>query len=246
MPEEINRILTDQISDLLFLTEKSAAFNLEREGINAARMRFVGNVMIDTLYHNKAKAIPPAETLKKHDVGSIVGANSDYAIVTLHRPSNVDDPIVLKRLLTTLAEIGNRLPVIFPLHPRTRARIDTQGFWPILEEAHVLVTGPLGYLELLGLMASAKVVLTDSGGLQEETTALGIPCITLRENTERPITETEGTNTVVGSDPEAIGRCLEDILETGGKTGRVPELWDGQAASRIAETIRDWDFSKSP
>ena len=242
MPEEINRILTDQISDLLFLTELEAVENLRREGIAAERTRFVGNVMIDTLVHNRARAIPAAETLAKLDQQGIVGNSPDYAIVTLHRPSNVDDPVVLEQLLGTLSQISAELPIVFPLHPRTRARIDSANLWDILRQGKFVVSGPLGYLELLGLMSSAKLVFTDSGGLQEETTALGIPCITLRENTERPITVTEGTNTVVGSDANAILEAFNDVIETGGKAGCVPQLWDGRAAERIAETIREWDF----
>jgi len=194
MPEEINRVLTDQLSDLLFTTEKSALANLTREGIDPARVVFVGNVMIDTLHRNLARAVSSAATL-----GSALDA---YAVLTLHRPSNVDDPDTLSALLDVIAEINRRLPVVTPLHPRTRANIEKFGLTDKLDGLHVLP--PVGYLQMLGLMRDAKLVLTDSGGLQEETTALGVPCLTLRENTERPITLDEGTNTLVGPSPAAI------------------------------------------
>ena len=222
MPEEINRVLTDQISDLLFTTERSAAANLAREGIDAARVHFVGNVMIDTLLSCVERAAPP------RDVPA-----SGYAVLTLHRPSNVDDPEKLRALLGTLSKAAERLPIIFPAHPRTAARIEASGLSP----GRLQVREPLGYLEMLGLMRGAKLVLTDSGGMQEETTALGVPCLTLRENTERPITVEEGTNTVVGPDPARIAAALDDVLRTGGKRGRRPELWDGRAAERIAAVL---------
>ena len=156
----------------------------------------------------------------------------------------MDDPLVLERLLNTLVEISQSLPIIFPVHPRTANRIAKGNFDNLLQTARITTMPPLGYLELLGLMSEARVVLTDSGGIQEETTALGVPCITLRENTERPITVTEGTNTIVGSDPNRIMSCFQDILQNGGKAGRVPELWDGQAAERIARVIREWAKSR--
>jgi UDP-N-acetylglucosamine 2-epimerase (non-hydrolysing) len=241
MPEEINRVLTDQISDLLFITERDAKKNLNREGIGSERIRFVGNVMIDTLMLNRKRAVPVEQTLSRLD-SAWFGPESKqgFALVTLHRPSNVDEPEVLERLLKTLVTVSQRTPVVFPIHPRTRARIEQAGLDKLLEEGRIGVLPPLGYLELLGLMASAKVVLTDSGGIQEETTALGVPCITLRENTERPTTVTEGTNTIVGSDPEKILSSFNEVMETGGKAGRVPELWDGRAAERIAQAIREW------
>jgi UDP-N-acetylglucosamine 2-epimerase (non-hydrolysing) len=172
MPEEINRVLTDQISELLFTTERSAADNLAKEGIDPARVHFVGNVMIDTLQASLARAVaPPAELQKK----------PGYAVLTLHRPSNVDDPKTLGRLLGAMRKIAERLPVVFPVHPRTAAKLADAN------SGGLLIRPPLGYLEMLGLMRDAQMVLTDSGGMQEETTALGVPCITLRENTERPI-----------------------------------------------------------
>ncbi len=237
MPEEINRVLTDQLSDLLFTTEASALSNLTREGIPAERVHFVGNVMIDTLLFNLQSATPAAESLAGFGVSAAPG---EYGLLTLHRPSNVDDPVVLERLLRVLKTISETTPLLFPIHPRTRGRIDDAGLAPLLAESGITAVPPLGYLEMAGLMRDARVVLTDSGGIQEETTALGVPCITLRENTERPITVEEGTNTVVGVDPEAIMACYEDVLATGGKSGRAPQLWDGAAAERIVAVINAW------
>jgi UDP-N-acetylglucosamine 2-epimerase (non-hydrolysing) len=230
MPEEINRVLTDQISDLLFITEKSALANLVREGIDPARVEFVGNVMIDTLHRNLERAVAASHTLGT--------ALPQYAVLTLHRPSNVDDPATLGALLDVIGEINRTLPVVMPLHPRTRGNIEKFGFTARLDGLHILP--PLGYLEMLGLMRDAKLVLTDSGGIQEETTALGVPCLTLRENTERPITLTEGTNTLVGPDPATIRAAFNDVMSNGGKAGRVPEYWDGRAAMRIAHTLQGW------
>jgi UDP-N-acetylglucosamine 2-epimerase (non-hydrolysing) len=239
MPEEINRVLTDQVSDLLFTTEESARENLLREGISESRIHFVGNVMIDTLRHNLKAAVPPANTLGQH------GASGDwtkrgFAVLTLHRPSNVDPPGTLRTILSAISEISARLPVAFAVHPRTRAKIEQHGLGALLETASILSLPALGYLEMLGLMQAARFVLTDSGGIQEETTALGVPCLTLRESTERPITVDQGTNTVVGNDPARILAAVDEILRTGGKTGRVPELWDGRAAERIAAVLHDW------
>ncbi len=238
MPEEINRVLTDQISNLLFTTERDAESNLAREGISGERVFFVGNVMIDTLMMNRKKAVPAERTIAKiADAELVENTESGYALVTLHRPSNVDVPEVLDRLLKTLVEVSKRIPVIFPVHPRTRGQIERNGQDDLLKQGRITTLPPLGYHELLGLMESAKVVLTDSGGIQEETTALGVPCITMRENTERPITITQGTNTIVGSDPEKIMAAFNEVMETGGKAGRVPERWDGKAAERIARQI---------
>ncbi len=187
MPEEINRILTDQISDLLFTTESSAADNLMREGIDPARIHFVGNVMIDTLFDNLDRAIPAAETVRgRAETTGGPDISAGFGLVTLHRPSNVDDPKTLTRLLMCLREISEQLPLVFPLHPRTRQRMEAAGFSSSDLGAAILTTAPLGYHEMLGLMREARLVLTDSGGIQEETTALGVPCITLRDNTERP------------------------------------------------------------
>jgi UDP-N-acetylglucosamine 2-epimerase (non-hydrolysing) len=241
MPEEVNRVLTDQISDLLFTTERSAEGNLSREGIDISRVHFVGNVMIDTLLYNLDRAVNPAEMIA--DLACTPEQDSfqkGYALVTMHRPSNVDSPENLKSLLQTLGRISTQIPLIFPIHPRTAQRIKENGFESLIESNRIIQLPPQGYLELLGLMKQAKLVLTDSGGIQEETTALGVPCVTLRENTERPITADEGTNTVVGIDPQAIHACVDNILQTGGKSGRVPEYWDGKAAERIVDVIVSW------
>ncbi len=233
MPEEINRVLTDQISDLLYTTERSALANLLREGIAESRVQFVGNVMIDTLRAHLERAVPVATTL---------GARPErgHAVVTLHRPSNVDDAEVLRRLLETLDRIAREVDVVFPIHPRTRAAAERHGLGDLLARPGMRLLPPQGYLEMLGLMRDATLVITDSGGLQEETTALGVPCITVRENTERPITLAEGTNTLTGPHPEAILACFRDIRVSGGKRGRIPEYWDGQAALRIADHLRGW------
>jgi UDP-N-acetylglucosamine 2-epimerase (non-hydrolysing) len=239
MPEEINRVLTDQISDLLFTTEREARENLAREGIDETRVHFVGNVMIDTLLHEVEKKVPAKRTLAQAGAGDAFAAGA-FGLLTLHRPSNVDEPRVLERLLRTLTKISQSLPLVFPVHPRTEGKIRDAGLGNLLDNPSMLVLPPQGYLELLGLMSEAKVILTDSGGIQEETTALGVPCITLRENTERPITVTEGTNTVVGTDAERILAVFEDVMTSGGKGGRVPELWDGKAAQRIVQVLETW------
>ncbi|HJY77000.1 MAG TPA: UDP-N-acetylglucosamine 2-epimerase (non-hydrolyzing) [Burkholderiales bacterium] len=237
MPEEINRILTDQISDLLYTTERSAHDNLAREGIPAGRMHFAGNVMIDSLLYHKSRAVPAARTLQAARAGFGV---EGYGVVTLHRPSNVDEPEALRASLEILCEVSQRLPLVCALHPRTVARVDGFGFSELLKSARLAVLPPQGYLEMLGLMAEATLVLTDSGGMQEETTALSVPCLTLRENTERPITVEQGTNTLVGRDRALIVRLVDEILATGGKRGRTPELWDGRAAERIAGHLAGW------
>lgn len=239
MPEEINRVLTDQISDVLYTTERSAADNLGREGIAAERVAFVGNVMIDSLLANLPKAVPSAELLERAGLDAAVIADG-YGVVTLHRPSNVDVPENLERIFQALANVAKRLPLVFALHPRTRHNLERFGLLDMLNMPGFLVLPPQGYLEMLGLMSKAVMVLTDSGGMQEETTALGVPCITIRHNTERPITVEQGTNMLVGTDPQAIIRAAEDVLATGGKRGRTPELWDGKAAERIAAHLSAW------
>jgi UDP-N-acetylglucosamine 2-epimerase (non-hydrolysing) len=227
--------LTDQISDLLFTTEAAALDNLRREGIAEDRVLFVGNVMIDSLRHGLPRAVPPARFLEGHaDAPFRARAEGGFAVATLHRPSNVDDPEVLRPLLSTLGAIADRLPLILPLHPRTAKMVARHGLGALLDRPTILTTGPQPYLVMVGLMQDAKVVLTDSGGMQEETTGLGVPCLTLRDNTERPITVTAGTNRVVGRDPAVILQAFDEILETGGKVGRIPPLWDGRAAERIA------------
>jgi UDP-N-acetylglucosamine 2-epimerase (non-hydrolysing) len=237
MPEEINRVLTDQISDMLFTTEPSGKENLLREGIAEQRIHFVGNVMIDTLRNNLTRAISAQKIASDMGRSDFFDESNKYAVVTMHRPSNVDDEFILKNLLRTVATISAHLPVIFPLHPRTKGMIHQFGLDKILDAKRILQLPPMGYLEMLGLMQGATVVLTDSGGIQEETTALGVPCITLRNNTERPITVDEGTNTIAGQDSEKILAAFHDVLQTGGKTGRIPEYWDGHASDRIADAI---------
>ncbi len=240
MPEEINRVLTDQISELLFITERSGRENLLREGIAEYRIRFVGNVMIDTLHHNLKKAFPVSQILQNAGREDFLVGHDGYAILTAHRPSNVDDPDTLRSLLETILKISTRLPIIFPMHPRTRDMIQKFGLSQMLDVPTLLQLPPMGYLEMLGLMKDAQIVLTDSGGIQEETTALGIPCITLRNNTERPITVNEGTNTIAGLDSAKILTIFDEIMLTGGKAGRIPELWDGHASTRIAAEILSW------
>ena len=241
MPEEINRVLTDQVADLLYTTERSAHDNLAREGIDGGRAHFVGNVMIDSLLANRAAAVPPHETLERGKVDlSRFDTSHGYGVVTLHRPSNVDDPATLGPLLEVLRDLSARLPLVFALHPRTRGNIDRFGLAPLVSGDNIVVLPPQGYLEMLGLMSNATLVLTDSGGMQEETTALGIPCLTLRENTERPITIDQGTNTLVGRDRGAIERAFGEVMSGKGKRGRVPEMWDGHAAERIAAHLANW------
>jgi len=234
MPEEVNRVLTDQISDYLFTTEPAARENLLREGIDEARIHFVGNVMIDTLMkHRRKAAVRPV--LKK--LGVMRGR---YALVTLHRPSNVDEPEMLEQLLTALGALSEEVPVVFPVHPRTLARVEAFELSGLLAGRDgLLVLEPLGYLDFLQCMAHAQLVITDSGGIQEETTVLGVPCITVRENTERPVTVSEGTNVLVGRDPERLVREARRVLAGEAKAGRLPALWDGKAAERIVQVLSE-------
>jgi UDP-N-acetylglucosamine 2-epimerase (non-hydrolysing) len=226
MPEEINRVLTDQISDMLFTPSDDADQNLAREGISREKIHLVGNVMIDTLLRmlpfvqNEINASPLRQ----------------YALVTLHRPSNVDDLPWLTRMINTLTEIGEQMAVLFPVHPRTRQRLVEAGLRSIPNE-QVRLTDPLTYLDFLALQVRATVVITDSGGIQEETTFLGVPCLTVRENTERPITVSCGTNVLVGRDLDRLRGEIEHILSGQAKKSRVPPLWDGNAAERIADVI---------
>jgi UDP-N-acetylglucosamine 2-epimerase (non-hydrolysing) len=241
MPEEINRVLTDQIADLLFITERSAADNLVREGIPPSRIHFVGNVMIDSLLLHRRRAVPPAATLTREGIadGFLAGADG-FGVVTLHRPSNVDDQAALRESLSLLRDVAERLPLIWPVHPRARANIERLGLAALLAGAKIALLPPQGYLEMLGLLVEAKLVLTDSGGIQEETTALAVPCLTMRDNTERPITVEQGTNTLVGRNRAQALRCVDEILGASGKRGRIPELWDGHAAERIADELHTW------
>ena len=228
MPEELNRLMTDVVATWLFTTEPDGEANLLREGIDPARIHFVGNVMIDTLVANLERA-------KKLDTLSRLGLSAgNFGLLTLHRPSNVDDPERLAELFGALEEIHDRVPIVFPVHPRTAANIkEVLGG----RDLKFQIIEPQDYLDFLLLMAEAKIVLTDSGGVQEETTALGIPCFTLRDSTERPITVTHGTNTMVGADREVILREVMAALDGNPKTGNIPDLWDGKAASRIACVI---------
>jgi UDP-N-acetylglucosamine 2-epimerase (non-hydrolysing) len=234
MPEEINRLLTDQISDVLFTPSSDADENLRAEGIPEQRIHLVGNVMIDSLFLHleRAKSSPT-----RRDLGV---ANLDYAVLTLHRPSNVDDRDTFVGILEALTEISRRLPVIFPVHPRTRRAIVNLGLEEIINRIEGLrLIEPLGYLDFMWLYSGARLVLTDSGGIQEETTALGIPCLTLRENTERPITVELGTNKVVGTDPIKVTAAALAALDQrpDRSAARVPPLWDGHTAERIADVL---------
>ena len=246
MPEEINRVLTDQISDLLFTTEPSGRENLLREGVSLTKIHFVGNVMIDTLHECLNRSIPANETLLSVGANQdILNDSKDYALLTLHRPSNVDNPVTLRLLLEAIQKISVQIPLVFPMHPRTQLKIAQFSFQSYLKHSRIIVTEALGYLQILGLIKSARLVLTDSGGIQEETTALGVPCVTLRNSTERPITVEQGTNTVVGLIPDLLYSTVSDILSTGGKHGRIPELWDGKSSARIANILRDWHIANS-
>lgn len=240
MPEEINRLLTDQIADLLYTTERTAHANLAREGIAPERIHFVGNLMIDSLTAAMPKAVGVEQTLSAAGYAGTVPRAGEYGVVTLHRPSNVDDPTALHDVLQILAAASERLPLVWPMHPRTRASIGRHGMSGALDSARLICLPPQGYLEMLGLLRGARLALTDSGGVQEETTALGVPCLTMRENTERPITIDEGTNELVGRDRERILSLVDEVMRTGGKRGRVPELWDGHAAGRIATHLSAW------
>jgi UDP-N-acetylglucosamine 2-epimerase (non-hydrolysing) len=230
MPEEINRVLTDQIADLLLYPSRDAADNLLAEGVPRERLAFAGNVMIDSLY---------AALGRRTDVIERLGLRSrGYAVVTLHRPSNVDTHESLSATLAALAAIAERLPLVFPVHPRTVARARALGLSAHFNAvAGLLPIEPLGYDDFVTLMSDARLVATDSGGIQEETTVLGVPCLTLRTGTERPVTVTQGTNLVVGLDPARIAREVTAILEGRGKHGRIPEGWDGRAGERVADAI---------
>ncbi|PYP84551.1 MAG: UDP-N-acetylglucosamine 2-epimerase (non-hydrolyzing) [Blastocatellia bacterium AA13] len=232
MPEEINRIVTDAVADLLLTPSRDADRNLINEGVDPEKICFVGNVMIDTLHRNLSRAND--STI----LDRLVLQRGKYCAMTLHRPSNVDDKEILAGVLSAISAIQERIPVVFSVHPRTRNRLEEFGLTAMLRSMEKLIlTEPLGYLDFLQLYSNSRLVLTDSGGIQEETTALGIPCITLRENTERPITVTEGTNRLAGSDPEVIKREVFAILDGITPAGRIPELWDGHAAVRIVDAI---------
>jgi UDP-N-acetylglucosamine 2-epimerase (non-hydrolysing) len=236
MPEEINRLLTDQIADLLLTPSEDADANLRAEGIPKERIRLVGNIMIDSLFSNLKRA---ERSTVREDLGV---ANCDYAVLTLHRPSNVDERATLSRILDALDRVSQRLPIIFPVHPRTRERLEEFGFSGRVGRAEKLrLIEPLGYLDFLRLYSGARLVLTDSGGIQEETTVLSIPCLTLRENTERPVTVEMGTNTVVGTETERITRAAFAALDAPRErlNKRVPPLWDGHTADRILDALQE-------
>ena len=248
MPEEINRLLTDALSDLLFITEKDALGNLRAEGIASGKIHLVGNVMIDSLIASRKRAeeldvtgsLP--ELLDPEYPGNRRPGlrPKEYGIITLHRPGNVDSPGLLGPFVDCIGRIASMVPLIFPLHPRTRDRLKRFGF---LEElagnGNVIFTRPLGYLEFLGMLLGSRMVLTDSGGVQEETTYLGIPCITLRENTERPVTVTMGTNYLVGTSPARILDAAFGVIEGRSKTGSIPPLWDGKTGERIVDILQN-------
>jgi UDP-N-acetylglucosamine 2-epimerase (non-hydrolysing) len=235
MPEEINRLVVDRLADLLLTPSPDGDENLLKEGVEPSRIHFVGNVMIDSLLQSREAALR-LPTLQQ--LGLTPG---QFAVCTLHRASNVDDVKVLSGLLSALAHVSRRLPIVFPVHPRTRKMMAEGGLTGLLEAAPALkLVEPLGYLDFLCLTAQARLILTDSGGLQEESTALGVPCLTLRENTERPVTVEVGTNLVVGTDPERIRTEALKVLDGQGKKGRVPEKWDGKSAERIADIYADF------
>jgi UDP-N-acetylglucosamine 2-epimerase (non-hydrolysing) len=227
MPEEINRLVTDALSDYLFASEPSGVANLSAEGVPKERIFLTGNVMIDTLLRFR-------EAAAKSDILSRLGLEPrQYALATLHRPANVDEPAALERIIGALSQIGRKLPVLFPIHPRTRQRVEELG----LPCDGLRITAPIGYVDFVRLMSEARLVLTDSGGIQEETTILGVPCLTLRENTERPITIDKGTNRLVGLRPADILAAAEDASGGPPREWQKPELWDGKAAPRILDIL---------
>ena len=232
MPEEVNRLLTDRISDLLLTPSTDGDENLLKEGIAPEKIKFVGNVMIDSLFYSLEKS-------KKSNIREDLNLKAkEYAVLTLHRPSNVDEKETFDGILKALAEISAKIPIIFPAHPRTKSRISEFGFEKLIENSNIKFIEPLGYLDFLRLYSGAKIVLTDSGGLQEETTALEIPCLTLRENTERPITIEMGTNNLVGTNRTKITKTAFDVLDRkSSQDAKIPPLWDGKTAERICDAL---------
>lgn len=231
MPEEINRILTDAISEWLFVSEPSGETNLKREGIDPSRIHFVGNVMIDTLLAHSGRA---RELAYHRNLGL---EPQKYQLVTLHRPSNVDQPERLESILQGLGQLSQQLATVFVVHPRTRPRLEDPQLKRLVSGKGFVLVEPLGYLAMLSLMQTARIVLTDSGGMQEETTALGVPCLTLRENTERPVTVEVGTNSLVGWKSEEIVAAARRVLSGEARPGRVPDKWDGHASERIVKVL---------
>lgn len=246
MPEEINRIVTDHLSDLLFVTERSGLINLRREDIPSAKVFFVGNTMIDSLFAFKAAAdaSPVLDRLGLRDPASQNRKQNPahaYVLLTLHRPANVDDRNAFQKILEGISKLGQEFPIIFPVHPRTRKRIQEFGFEHLCRasvgaQSGVRLEDPLGYVEFLCLMKNAKLVLTDSGGIQEETTSLGVPCVTIRNNTERPVTVKQGTNVIAGTSASGIQKAISRQLLRKNRS-RIPEKWDGQAAQRIVSIL---------
>jgi UDP-N-acetylglucosamine 2-epimerase (non-hydrolysing) len=231
MPEEVNRVAIDALSGFLFASEASGVANLAREGCPAAAVHHVGNVMIDTLVRFRSRAA-------RRDPAAVLGASGPYGVLTLHRPSNVDRATALEPLLRAVGKAAHRMPIVFPVHPRTRDRLNACGLGAALAGLPGLrATPPLGYLDMLGLLTRARLVLTDSGGVQEETTYLGVPCLTLRDTTERPATVTDGTNRVIGSRPDRVLAEIERVLDGDRPPPRRPPLWDGRAAERIVEVL---------
>lgn len=231
MPEEINRIVTDSVSDQLLVSDPIGVDHLRNEGHADEKIHLVGNLMIDTLMHSLKKA---TDLSLLTDLGLEAGK---YGVVTLHRPSNVDDKETLRKILEVLVGISENLPLVFPVHPRTRGRIDAFGLNDLLENSGIRLMPPQGYLEFLALTSSSRVIVTDSGGLQEESTALSIPCLTMRQNTERPITVAEGSSTLIGNDSDLLHEQLNRVLADRYDCGKCPELWDGASAKRIAAIL---------
>lgn len=240
MPEEINRIVTDSISDFLFVSEKSGLNNLKKEGKNKNQVFFVGNIMIDTLYYGLKKLKSAKHTAQPFDtlrVTSTAQSGRSYAVLTLHRPSNVDDKEKLKDILMALKEISKNMDIYFPIHPRTEKNIHNFKLDSIIKNSGIKISSPLSYLGFLNLWKNAALVLTDSGGIQEETTVLGIPCFTIRENTERPITIKQGTNILVGTTGKGILQAYKKFKKGKRKKGKVPKFWDGKTAERIVKIL---------
>jgi len=232
MPEEINRIVTDRLSDYLFVTEKSGITNLKNEGAADDKIFFTGNIMIDSLINN-------FEVAKESNILNELSLKpQEYAALTLHRPTNVDNKDTLKQILNILAEIGKNIPIVFPCHPRTQKNIEKFSLSKNINKNAIKIIEPIGYLDFLKLQSESKFVLTDSGGIQEETTYLRIPCITLRENTERPITVDVGTNTITNIDPDKILQTVSQINDGNYKSGNIPELWDGKTAKRVVDVLK--------
>ena len=235
MPEEINRLLTDAMADLLLVSEPSGLINLKREGVEEQKIKFVGNVMIDTLVHELSLA-EKSSILNRLNLGG-----REYALMTMHRPSNVDDPRILQGLLEVTIELAEQIPVVFPAHPRTRKAMEKSGLWKrFFGKSDLLIIEPVPYRDNLRLIEKARLVLTDSGGMQEETTFLKVPCLTLRANTERPVTVRKGTSRLVGNEPQRIRDAFEDVLAGKWPAGEDIELWDGCASDRVAKELAVW------